>query len=84
MELYSVFGYLAGVSLIITLLPQIYTTYKSKKADDLSYFFLFMNILTCTLFLIYGVLLGELPLILANTAVLSQTFTLIILKFIYS
>ena len=84
MELYSVFGYLAGVSLIITLLPQIYTTYKSKKADDLSYFFLFMNILTCSLFLIYGVLLGELPLILANTAVLSQTFILIILKFIYS
>ena len=84
MELYSVFGYLAGVSLIITLLPQIYTTYKSKKADDLSYFFLFMNILTCSLFLIYGVLLGELPLILANTAVLSQTFIIIILKFIYS
>ena len=84
MELYSVFGYLASVSLIITLLPQIHTTYKSKKADDLSYFFLFMNILTCSLFLIYGVLLGELPLILANTAVLSQTFILIILKFIYS
>ena len=84
MELYSIFGYLAGLSLIIALLPQIYFTYKSKKADDLSYFFLFMNILTCSLFLIYGILLGELPLILANVAVLSQTFILIILKFIYS
>jgi len=80
----NILGYSAAVSLIITLIPQLYYTYKRKKADDISYFFLGLQILTCTLFLIYGILLEELPLILANTLVLLQSFTLFLFKYRFS
>ena len=80
----NILGYSAALSLIITLIPQLYYTYKRKKADDISYFFLGLQILTCTLFLIYGILLEELPLILANTLVLLQSFTLFLFKYRYS
>lgn len=80
----NILGYSAAVSLIITLIPQIYYIYKRKKADDISYFFFGLQILTCTLFLIYGILLEELPLIIANTLVLLQSFILYLFKYRYS
>ena len=83
-EVHTIIGYLAAVSLITTLLPQLYFTYKTKKVDDLSYFFIFMQILTCILFLIYGILLKETPLLLANSMVVTQSIILLILKKIYT
>ena len=65
-------GFSASISLTITLLPQLYKTFKHKKLDDISYGFFFLNILTCSLFLTYGILLNEIPLILANIIVLTQ------------
>tara|TARA_B110001469_G_C9647097_1_gene327651 strand:- start:144 stop:308 length:165 start_codon:yes stop_codon:yes gene_type:complete len=35
------FGYLGASTLIITLLPQIYLTYKTKKVENLSLVFLY-------------------------------------------
>ena len=52
--------------------------------DDFSYGFFAIQVLTCTSFLIYGILLGEIPLIIANSIVLSQTFLLINFKIRYS
>jgi|TARA_B110001469_G_scaffold755_1_gene883 MtN3 and saliva related transmembrane protein len=80
----EIFGYLGAFFLTITLLPQLWHTYKNKKMDDVSYGFLGIQVITCSLFLTYGILLEELPLILANVIVLIQTFLLINFKFIYS
>ena len=80
----NIIGYLAATSLCITLLPQLYHTYKLKKVDDLSYIFIFLQIVTCVLFLIYGILLYEATLILANSLVLSQILLLLIFKKIYT
>jgi MtN3 and saliva related transmembrane protein len=74
------FGYLGMVFLTLTLIPQLLRVFKTKKAEDLSYIFLSVNILTCVFFLIYGILLEETPLIIANTIVILQTLTLIFLK----
>jgi len=80
----NIFGYSAAVSLIVTMLPQLYFTWRTKKMDDISYIFLGMQLLTCFLFLIYGILLNEIPLILANSLVASQSLTLCIFKYSYS
>ena len=80
----QVVGYLGAIFLTITLLPQLYYTYKLKNADNISIYFLLLQIKTCSLFLTYGILLGELPLILANTLVLLQSFILFFLKIHYS
>ena len=68
----------------MTLLPKIHKTYRQKKMDDFSYGFFSIQVLTCICFLIYGILLEAVPLIIANSIVLSQTFVLINFKVRYS
>ena len=80
----SIIGYAAAIFLVVSLLPQLVHTYKTKKVNDLSYIFLCLQIITCILFLIYGVLLEEVPLLLANGCVLFQLVILIYFKTIYS
>tara|TARA_B110000483_G_C17917121_1_gene435357 strand:- start:404 stop:676 length:273 start_codon:yes stop_codon:yes gene_type:complete len=80
----EVFGYLGMIFLTMTLIPQLIKVFRTKKASDLSYIFLSMNILTCIFFLIYGIILNEAPLIIANIVVILQTLILIYLKNKYS
>lgn len=82
--LVDIFGYVGAFFLTITLLPQIHKTYRQKKMDDFSYGFFSIQVLTCICFLIYGILLEAVPLIIANSIVLSQTFVLINFKVRYS
>lgn len=82
--LVDIFGYAGAFFLTITLLPQIHKTYKEKKMDDFSYGFFSIQVMTCICFLIYGILLEAVPLIIANSIVLSQTFVLINFKVRYS
>lgn len=80
----DILGYSAAVCLVITLLPQVHLTWKSKRADDISYGFLCLQLLTCFLFLSYGILLEELPLIIANSLVIIQSLMLFSFKCIFS
>ena len=82
--LVDIFGYAGAFFLTITLLPQIHKTYREKKMDDFSCGFFCIQVITCVCFLVYGILLEALPLIIANTIVLSQTFLLINFKIRYS
>jgi len=80
----DIFGYGAAVCLVITLLPQLYYTWQTKHVLDISYGFLCLQILTCTLFLTYGIILKELPIIIANCVVLTQTFILLFFRYKFS
>jgi MtN3 and saliva related transmembrane protein len=83
MELSQIFGFIGAFTLTITLIPQLFLTFKTKKVDNLSIGFLFLQNLTCILFLIYGILLKEIPLITANSIVGIQSLILIGLKIKY-
>ena len=80
----EIFGYLGAFFLTVTLLPQLYLTCKTKKIDDISYGFILLQIITCIFFLIYGLLLNAVPLMVANSAVLTQLLILGFLKLKYS
>ena len=80
----SIFGYTGSVLLVTSLIPQVYHTYKTKLVADLSLLFLIMQILTGVCFLAYGILLGELPLIISNVGVQIQVILLIIAKRMYT
>jgi MtN3 and saliva related transmembrane protein len=80
----DILGYSAAVCLVITLLPQIHLTWKTKQTDDISYGFLCLQLLTCFLFLSYGILLEELPLIIANGLVIFQSLLLFTFKCMFS
>ena len=78
------FGYIGSVFLVITLIPQLVKTIRKKKVDDISYVFVFLQVLTSIFFLIYGLLLKENPLIIANSLLLVQTLLMLGLKITYS
>ena len=80
----DIFGFLGAFFLTVTLIPQLLYSYREKKMDDISKGFLGIQVLTCVCFLTYGILLQEIPLILANIIVLGQTFVLIFFKITFS
>ena len=76
----EIVGYTGSFFLVTTTIPQIVHTFKSKKADDISYLFLSLQLLTCLLFLAYGIMLKQNPLIIANGLVGTQVVAMIGLK----
>ena len=80
----EIFGYLAAVTLLSTLIPQLIKTIRKKKVDDISYVFVFLQVLTSIFFLIYGLLLKENPIIIANSLLLVQTLLMLGLKITYT
>jgi MtN3 and saliva related transmembrane protein len=83
MSFEQIFGYIGCSLLVMTLIPQIYTNYKSKTMKDVSIVFILLQNLTCISFLIYGSLLKESPLIIANSIVEFQCLILLAMKLVY-
>jgi len=79
-DIAEVIGYLGAACLTITLIPQIIHTIKTKRVSDISYGFICLQILTCILFLIYGIMIIEKPIIIANGVVFLQLLLFLGLK----
>ncbi|MCC5914669.1 MAG: SemiSWEET family sugar transporter [Balneolaceae bacterium] len=79
MEPVTLIGLAAGFCTTIAFLPQVLHTWKTKSAKDLS---LGMYSIFCTgvvLWLVYGIVVKDIPLILANG--ITMVLALIILYF---
>ncbi|MCH2082780.1 MAG: SemiSWEET transporter [Saprospiraceae bacterium] len=76
-------GLIAGVLTTLSFVPQVYRTWKTKSADDLSLGMFLMFTLGVILWLIYGFLIDDLPIILANIVTLSLAGTLLIFKIVF-
>jgi len=78
-----ILGLVAGALTTIAFVPQVIKTWKSKSAKDLS---LGMYSIFCTgvlLWLIYGFIIGDIPIIVANTITFSLAMTILYFKFAY-
>lgn len=80
----EIIGYIGAFLLIITSLPQIYKTFKSKKTDDISIYFILLQLVTCIFFLTYGILIVSNPIILSNSILLFELFILLYAKIKFS
>ena len=80
----DIVGYIGGVLLIVTLFPQIYHTYTTKKTDDLSLVFLIMEVVTCIFLFTYGILIEEKPLIITNSVVFFELLSILYAKLVFS
>jgi MtN3 and saliva related transmembrane protein len=56
-------GFAAGTLRLLSVVPQLAKTLRSKKADDLSLPSLLLSSATTALYLAYGILKGLLPII---------------------
>ena len=77
MDFITILGLFAGALTTIAFLPQLFKTWKSKSAKDVSLETLAIFSFGVLLWLIYGIYLHALPIILAN--LLTLIFNLIIL-----
>ena len=86
---FIVIGYIGSFMLSILMLPQIYQTYKSKDASGISIWFLIFELITTSLWIIYGVgfllegILDGIPIVIANSCMMISTSVLIYMKKTY-
>jgi MtN3 and saliva related transmembrane protein len=62
----NVVGYVAALFTTFSLLPQIIRIWKLKEARDISLFMPLMVCIGTLLWLVYGIMIAEAPIIAAN------------------
>ena len=67
MSLESYIGISAGVCTAVSLLPQLIKIIKEKKAEDISYFMLFILVAGLGLWVWYGIMKKDYPIIITNS-----------------
>ncbi|TVR16416.1 MAG: hypothetical protein EA391_07955 [Balneolaceae bacterium] len=80
MEVNTIIGLIAGFCTTVAFLPQVIKTWKTKSAKDLS---LGMYSIFCTgivLWLTYGILISDLPIIITNIASLTLASSILYFK----
>lgn len=83
MDFHTIIGLTAGFCTTVAFLPQAIKTWKTKSAKDLS---LGMYSIFCTgiiLWLIYGILINDLPVILTNLASMILATSILYFKLSY-
>jgi MtN3 and saliva related transmembrane protein len=79
----ELFGYLACVTSIIGLLPQIYKTYKTKTANDLSMLMLINYLICSAAWIVHGLYADLLFVVFSNIVGLFTSLISIIQKRYY-
>jgi MtN3 and saliva related transmembrane protein len=76
-------GMLAGSCTTIAFLPQVIKTWRSRSAKDLSLGMFLIFTIGVALWLAYGIMQNDLPIILANLFTLLMAFTLLLFKVLW-
>lgn len=76
-------GYLAGTLTTIAFVPQLVKIWRSKSADDVSLAMFLIFTTGVTLWLLYGLLIGAWPVIVANAMTLVLACAILVLKLRY-
>ena len=79
----DLFGFLAAVLTTIAFLPQLYKTWKTKSADDVSLIMLILFIIGLICWIIYGIKINSVPILAANIITFIFNFSILILKINY-
>lgn len=83
MKFYTMVGILAGFLTTISFLPQAIKVWQSRSAKDLSLIMYIFFSIGVFLWMIYGILLQELPIIVPNFFALILALFILTIKVIY-
>lgn len=79
----EIVGFLGGATIALSLAPQVYKTWTTKSAKDISYAYQAVYMVGCTLVNIYAILEGLWPVFIPCLIEESLIITLTILKVVY-
>ena len=80
----DLFGFLAAFLTTLAFLPQLYKTWQTKSADDVSLIMLILFLTGLICWIIYGLKINSIPILIANTMTFIFNFSILILKITYS
>lgn len=83
MKLVDVLGTVAGILTSIAMLPQLFKVLKEKKVENLSVIMLVVLIVGVALWVVYGVLKKEWPIILSNAFSVLVNSVLLVCYFLF-
>lgn len=78
--LVKLIGFLAGALTTISFLPQVIKSLRTRRLEDFNLLFLLLMIAGLALWTVYGFMLGQLPLIVANGVTIALNLVLLWLK----
>lgn len=73
-------GGVAGFLTTVAFIPQVVKIWTTKSAEDISVLMFAIFTLGVALWLVYGLMLGALPIVLANLVTLALAITVLVLK----
>jgi MtN3 and saliva related transmembrane protein len=79
----EILGLVAGVFTTFAVIPQIMRVYKLKSAREISFIFTSAMLMGVVIWLIYGIVLGLVPLIIWNSIGAVLNSCLLLAKFRY-
>ena len=80
MSLVTLIGLTAAVCTTASFLPQVIKTLETKRTKDISLVMYAILVVGVSLWLVYGIMIKDLPIILANTVSLIFTAAVLFLK----
>lgn len=83
MDFTFLLGLLAGLLTTTAFVPQVLRTWRTKSANDLSTGMFIVFCSGVTLWLLYGILTRDLPVVVANAVTLMLALTILVMKFKY-
>lgn len=76
-------GYIAGFLILISIIPQIIKSWKTKSTKDISLLRYLIYVGGVIMWLVYGILLNNWPMIIANSINFCLAGSILYLKFKY-
>ena len=83
MEPVNIVGFAAGALTTIAFVPQVIKIWRSRSASDISLGTFAIFSFGVTMWLLYGIQLGAVPIILANAVTLLLSLTILFFKIKY-
>ena len=83
MNLTTIVGYAAGTLTTIAFVPQLLKVWRTKSTEDISLLMFLIFTSGVVMWLIYGVLLDEAPIVVTNTVTLGLASAILWLKIKY-
>ena len=79
----DIIGFIGGALTTLALVPQAVKAWRTKHTRDISIWWILTLIIGILLWLVYGILIGSLPIIVSNVATLIFAVIVLILKMKY-
>jgi len=83
MQANEIIGFVAGIFVAVSVLPQVIKSWKTKSTKDIAISWSIINLIGQILWIVYGVVIGSYALVIMSGITLVMNASMIILKLKY-